>query len=40
MAVVINKPKIREKSIALLKESLRNCLKYKKYMDVETHQEG
>ena len=29
MAVVINKHKIREKSIDLLKESLENCLKYK-----------
>ena len=40
MAVVINKHKIREKSIDLLKESLENCLKYKKYMDIETHKEG
>ena len=29
MAVVINKHKIQEKSIDLLKESLENCLKYK-----------
>ena len=39
MAVVINKPKFREKSIDLLKESLENCLKYNKYMDTETHKE-
>ena len=30
MAVVINEPKIRDKSIDLLKESSGNCLKYKK----------
>ena len=40
MAVVINKHKIREKSINLSKESLLNCLKYKKYVDIETHKEG
>ena len=41
MAVVINKHKIREKFIdLLLKESLENCLKYKKYVDIETHKEG
>ena len=39
MAVVINKHKIREKSIDLLKESLENCLKYKNYLDIETHKE-
>ena len=40
MAVVTNKHKIREKSIDLLKGSLENCLKYKKYVDIETHKEG
>ena len=40
MAVVINKHKIREKSIDLLKESLESCLIYKKYVDIETHKEG
>ena len=40
MAVVINKHKIREKSIDLLKESLENCLKYKNYLDIETYNEG
>ena len=40
MAAVINKHKSSEKSIDLLKESLENCLKYKKYMDIETHKEG
>ena len=40
MAVVINKHKIREKSIDLLKKSLENCLKYKNYLDIETHKEG
>ena len=40
MAVVINKHKIRAKSIDLLKESVENRLKYKKYMDIETHKEG
>ena len=40
MAVVINKPKIREKSVDLLKESSENCLKYRKYVNIETHKEG
>ena len=40
MAVVINKHKIRDKSLDLLKESLGNCLKYEKYVDIETHKEG
>ena len=40
MAVVINKHKIRDKSLDLLKQSLGNCLKYKKYVDIETHKEG
>ena len=40
MAVVINKHKIRDKSFDLLKESLGNCLKCKKYMDIETHEDG
>ena len=40
MAVVINKPKIHDESIDLLKEGLGNCLKYKKYVDIETHKEG
>ena len=40
MAVVINKHKIREKSIDLLKESLENCLKYKNYLEIEAHKEG
>ena len=40
MAVVINKQKIHEKSMDLLKESLENCLKYKKYVDIKTHKEG
>ena len=40
MAVVINKHKIRAKSIDLSKESVENRLKYKKYMDIETHKEG
>ena len=40
MAVVINKHKIREKSIDFLKGSLENSLKYKKYVDIETHKEG
>ena len=40
MAVVINKHKICEKSIDLLKESVENYIKYKKYMDIETHKEG
>ena len=40
MAVVINKPKIRDKSLDLLKKSLGNYLKYKKYVDIETHKEG
>ena len=39
MAVVINKHKIREKSIDVLKESLENCLKYKNYLDIETNKE-
>ena len=40
MAVVTNKHKIREKSINLSKESLLNCLKYKKYVDIETRKKG
>ena len=40
MAVVVNKLKIREKSVNLLKESSGNCLKYKKYVDIETKKEG
>ena len=40
MAVVINEPKIRVKSINLLKESFGNYVKSKKYMDIETHKEG
>ena len=40
MAVVVNKLKIREKSVNLLKESYGNCPKYKKYVDIETHKEG
>ena len=40
MAVVINKHKICDKSLDLLKESLGNCLKYKKYVNIETHKEG
>ena len=41
MAVVINKHKIREKSIDLLKESLENCLKYEKIRGFfQTHKEG
>ena len=40
MAVVINKHKIRDKSLDLLKETLENYLKYKKYMDIDTHKEG
>ena len=39
MAVVINKPKIGDKSIDLLRERLGNCLKYKKYEDIKTHKE-
>ena len=40
MAVVINKHKIRDKSLDLLKKSLANYLKYKEYVDIETHKEG
>ena len=40
MAVVTNKLKICQKSIDLLKERLGNCLKYKRYVDIETHKEG
>ena len=40
MAVVINKHKIRDKSLDLLKKSLGNYLKYKKYVDIETQKEG
>ena len=40
MAVVINKHKICDKCLDLLKKSLGNCLKYKKYVDIETHKEG
>ena len=41
MAVVVNKLKIREKSVNLLKESSGNCPKYKKkYVDIDTHKEG
>ena len=40
MAVVINKHKIQDKSLDLLKKSLGNYLKYKKYVDIETHKEG
>ena len=40
MAVVVNKLKIREKSVNLLKESSGNWPKYKKYVDIETQKEG
>ena len=40
MVVVLNKPKIREKSVDLLNESSENCLKYRKYVTIETHKEG
>ena len=40
MAVVINKHKIRDKSVDFLKKSLGNYLKYKKYVDIEIHKEG
>ena len=40
MAEDINKPKIRDKSLDLSKESLGNWLKYKKYVDIKTHKEG
>ena len=40
MAVVVNKPKIRDKSISLLKESLKTALNIKEYVNIETHKEG
>ena len=38
--MAVNKRKIREKSVNLLKESSGNCPKYKEYVDIETHKEG